>query len=80
MEDGMCTTAHADGPIPGPWRYWGDYGWQRSPFRIGDESGRGTIQSPGSDYSEQYWMARLYGFIDGGQEVLAWRRTGERCR
>jgi hypothetical protein len=80
MEDGLCTTAHADGPIPGPWRFWGDYGWQRSPFRIGDEGGRGTVQSPGSDYSEQYWMARHYGFIEGGQEVLAWRPTGEDCR
>ena len=79
MEDGLCTTAHADGPIPGPWRYWGDYSWQRSPFRIGDENGNGTVQSPGSDYSEQYWMARFYGFIEGGQEVLAWRSTGEAC-
>jgi hypothetical protein len=78
-EDGLCTTAEANGPIPGPLRRWGDYGWQRSPFDIGDEGGRGTVQSPGTDYTEQYWMARFYGFIEGGQEVLAWRPIGVDC-
>lgn len=79
MDDGMCTTAEASGPVPGPWRYWGDYSWQRSPFRLSDVNGQGRVQSPGTDYAEQYWMARFYGFIDGGLEVLAWRETGEAC-
>lgn len=78
MADGLCTHAMASGPLPGPIRYWGDYAWQRSPFKIGQQ-GAGTIQSPGTDYAEQYWMARFYGFIDAHTEVLAWRDTGAAC-
>ena len=79
MEDGMCTEAMASHPLPGPIRKWGDYGWQRSPFDIGDEHGNGTVQSPGTDYAEQYWMARFYDFVEGGFEVLAWNDTEEVC-
>ncbi|MDP6943522.1 MAG: hypothetical protein QF464_05180 [Myxococcota bacterium] len=78
MADGLCTRAMASGPLPGPIRYWGDYAWQRSPFKIG-RSGPGIEQSPGTDYAEQYWMARFYGFIDAPTEVLAWRDTGVAC-
>ena len=75
MEDGLCTTAEASHPLPGPQRRWGDYGWQRSPFGIG-ESAQGVKQSPGTDYAEQFWMARFYEFLEGNQQVLAWRDTG----
>ena len=79
MADGLCTTAHASGPLPGPIRYWGDYAWQRSPFRIGHAGGDGRKQSPGTDYSEQYWMARFYGFLPGSSDVLAWHDTVVPC-
>ena len=78
MADGLCTRAMASGPLPGPIRYWGDYAWQRNPFKIG-QNGPGTTQSPGTDYAEQYWMARFYGYIDAPTEVLAWRDTGVTC-
>ena len=78
MDDGMCTRAMASHPLPGPIRYWGDYAWQRNPFKIG-QTGSGTKQSPGTDYAEQYWMARFYDFIDAPTEVLAWRDTGAAC-
>ena len=78
MADGLCTRAMASHPLPGPIRYWGDYAWQRNPFKIG-QAGPGIKQSPGTDYSEQYWMARFYDFIEGPTEVLAWRDTGEAC-
>lgn len=78
MDNGECTTAVASHPLPGPIRYWGDYGWQRSPFEIGFR-GDGTVQSPGTDYAEQYWMARFYDFIEGNREVLAWRASDEVC-
>ena len=79
MEDGLCTRAEASEPLPGAIRRWGDYTWQRSPFHIGDERPDATVQSPGTDYSEQYWMARFYDFIEGNRGVLAWRDTGEAC-
>ena len=78
MADGLCTRAMASDPLPGPIRYWGDYAWQRSPFKIG-QGGQGNEQSPGTDYAEQYWMARFYDFIDAPTEVLAWRDTGVAC-
>jgi hypothetical protein len=58
-------------------RPWADYLWQRNPYRIGGGGPHGRRQSPGIDYTEQYWMARFYEFIDeGDQQVLAWRPIG----
>jgi hypothetical protein len=79
MEDELCTTALASAPVPGPDRYWGDYGWQRSPFPLHYENGNGRTQSPGTDYAEQFWMARFYGFLDEPNTVLAWRVDNEAC-
>jgi hypothetical protein len=80
MDDGMCTRAQASAPLPPSSRRWGDYQWQRSPFHIGDQRSNAIIQSPGTDYTEQYWMARFYDFIPGNREVLAWRDTATSCQ
>ncbi len=79
MEDDLCTRAEASAALPPPLRRWADYTWQRSPFDLGEDRGDGRTQSPGTDYTEQYWMARFYDFIEGEREVLAWRDTGESC-
>ena len=79
MDDGKCTTAVASEPLPGPLRRWADYTWQRSPFDIGETRANGITQSPGTDYAEQYWMARFYGFIPGAPAVLAWRPSEASC-
>ena len=55
MEDGLCTTAQASDPLPSEIRLCTKYAWQRSPFDIGDP-GTGIQQTPGTDYSEQYWI------------------------
>ncbi|MBU1432210.1 hypothetical protein KKF91_16865, partial [Myxococcota bacterium] len=79
MADGLCTTGAASAPLPPELRRWGDYTWQRSPYDIGETHADGRAQSPGTDYSEQYWMARFYGFIEGAPRALAWRVTEAPC-
>ena len=79
MEDGLCTHAEASAPLPPDLRRWADYTWQRNPFELGDDRTDGTRQSAGTDYTEQYWMARFYDFLGGDLEVLAWRDTGAPC-
>jgi hypothetical protein len=79
MDDGLCTSPAAANPLPPALRSYGDYTWQRSPYKLGDTHPDGLKQSPGSDYTEQYWMARFYGFIQGNQEILAWKTTEQTC-
>ena len=80
MEDGLCTSPAAANPLPPELRSYGDYTWQRSPYKLGDTHPDGLKQSPGSDYTEQYWMARFYGYIEGNKEILAWKNTEQTCR
>jgi len=77
MDDGLCADPMASDPLPPMLRPWADYLWQRNPFAIGDHRPHGRRQSPGIDLTEEYWMARFYDFIEGGDgQVLAWRPVG----
>ena len=78
FEDGQCADALASEGLPASLRIYADFMWQRSPFEIGDPNGvDGQKQSPGSDLSEPYWLARHYGYItDGAGQVLAWQDLG----
>ena len=78
MEAGDCTMAESNLPLPATLREWADYTWQRNPFDIGN-FGSGNKQSPGIDYTEQYWMARFFGFIEESPQVLAWQELEETC-
>ncbi len=51
-----------------------DFMWQRSPFKIGDSFVvDGQKQSPGTDLSKPYWMARHYSYITNGTgQMLVW--------
>ena len=80
MEDGLCIAPAARDPLPPALRSYGDYTWQRSPYKLGDFHPHGLKQSPGTDYTEQYWMARFYGFIEGNQHILAWKTSTESCQ
>ncbi len=78
MEDDKCADGLASEGLPPSLRAYGDFMWQRSPFTIGDSHVvDGQKQSPGTDLSEPYWMARHYGYItNGAGQVLAWREAG----
>lgn len=81
MEDGRCANGLASEGLPSSLRAYGDFIWQRSPFKIGDPRGiDGQKQSPGRDLAEPYWIARYYGLLDDGAgQVLAWRDDGASC-
>ena len=77
MDDGRCADGIASEGLPSDLRSYGDFLWQRSPFKIGDDYGTdGQKQSPGRDLSEPYWLARHYGYVSGGDHVLAWQQSG----
>ncbi len=78
MEDGQCVDAIASPGLPVHLRPYADFVWQRDPFAIGRTYGRsGHRQSPGTDLTEAFWLARTYGFSDAGAgQVLAWRELG----
>jgi hypothetical protein len=81
LDGGVCAPALAKTALPVGERFYQDFLWQRSPFEIGaDFTPQGTTQSPGLDVTEEYWLARDYGFITAGAgQVLAWRPTGASC-
>ncbi len=78
MEDGKCIIGLASSGLPASLRAYSDFMWQRSPFDIGDSHGGiGRVQSPGRDFTEAFWMASYYGFIDNGDgQFLAWKNAG----
>jgi hypothetical protein len=78
MQDGLCADGIASEGLPASLRTYADFLWQRSPFDIGEQASvEGQLQSPGSDLSEPYWLARHYGFISAGEgQALAWRDLG----
>jgi hypothetical protein len=78
MEDGACIEGIASGYLPSNLRRYADYMWQRSPYQVGEDvADEGRLQSPGLDLSEPYWIARYFGYLDGGEgQVLAWRDHG----
>ena len=78
LEDGRCANGLASEGLPASLHAYGDFIWQRSPFKIGDpRSVDGQKQSPSRDLTEPYWIARHYGYIQEGKgQVLAWRDAG----
>lgn len=78
LDDGRCADGIASKGLPSSIRAYGDFIWQRSPFKIGEPRAQdGIEQSPGRDLSEPYWIARHYGYIqEGKDQVLAWRDMG----
>ncbi len=80
MADGECVDAIAQPGLPVGLRRYADFMWQRDPFVVGERFGRsGHKQSPGTDLSEVFWLARTYGYSAAGSgQVLAWRASG-RC-
>jgi len=73
-----CAEAMTDQPMPVGYRVWEDYLWQRNPFKIGQSNAsEGLKQSPGMDFIEAFWLARVYGYLDTGRStVLAWEDIG----
>jgi hypothetical protein len=78
MNDGQCVDGIASAGLPVGLRRYADFLWQRGPYDLGESVAvEGAKQSPGRDLSEEYWMARYYGFLPEGRgQVLAWRDEG----
>jgi hypothetical protein len=78
LETGECAHALASAGLPPRLRRYADFMWQRSPFDLGEQVAvEGHKQSPGTDLSEPYWMARHYGILtEGAGQVLAWQDMG----
>lgn len=78
MENGRCALAMSRDALPMPVRRYEDFAWQRTPFIIGAEHHpEGNRQSPGLDLTEEFWLARHYGFTETGLgQVLAWQEVG----
>ena len=73
----VCAEPMANVGIPPALRQWTDFIWQRNPFALGRvPNDPGTQQTPGLDVTEPYWLARYYGYIDSGSQVLAWQTIG----
>ncbi len=78
LETGECALALASDGLPPRLRRYADFMWQRSPFDLGESVAvEGHKQSPGTDLSEPYWMARYHRFLTEGEgQVLAWQDAG----
>lgn len=77
-DEDQCMTWRTNIALPPPLRPATDFLWQRDAFAIGVSPGQeGWRQFAGTDYSEPYWNARRYGFIEeGAGQVLAWETVG----
>lgn len=75
---GKCADPMATKPLSPPQRIYGDNLWQHSPWELGASyAPAATMQAPGTDVTEEYWLARTYGFVkEGAGQVLAWQETG----
>lgn len=78
MDGGVCATAMASSALPVEHRAWGDFIWQRNPFQMAvSYSPEATTQSPGLDLTEEYWLARYFGYTKAGEgQALAWHDVG----
>jgi hypothetical protein len=78
MADGKCVRGLASEGLPVSLRQYSQFIWQRSPFELGVDFGEhGQKQGPSRDFTESYWLARHFGFIEEGSgQVLAWRDVG----
>ena len=81
MEDGKCADAMAATGVPPTLRRYEGFLWEGSSWVLGRGEGvEGNRQGAGLDFTESYWLARYYGFQEGGAgHVLAWKDVTGPC-
>lgn len=78
MGDGKCVRPLPTLGLPPGLRYLETSWYGSSPYEMGRTYPvQGTIQSPGLELTEPYWLGRWYGLLTGGAgQVLAWKPEG----
>jgi hypothetical protein len=73
-----CSDPLATKPLAPPQRIYDDNLWQHNPWQLyASFSPDASAQAPGNDLTEEYWLARYYGFVkEGAGQVLAWQAIG----
>lgn len=77
--DGSCSRPVPKLGLPPQLRFYEGSWYGSSPFEFGRTyPSQGTVQSPGLELIEPFWIARLYGVLQNGKgQVLAWEPVGD---
>ena len=78
FSDGMCSRPLPTNGLPPKLRFYEGSWYGSSPFEFGRTYPvQGTVQSPGLELIEPFWIARLYGVLDNGVgQILVWKPDG----